>query len=553
MLKDKGILLEDLTNHFTIVSEWKSKENDNRSFQTEAQLENSFINDLTKLGYEYLSTLKNDEQLILNLRIQIERLNNYHFSESDWKRFYDEYINNKNQGIKDKTWTIQEDHIKSFKDENNNTHNIKLIDKEIIANNKLQVINQFENPNGNYVNRYDVTILVNGLPLVHIELKKRGVELKEAFNQIFRYQNNSFSTGSRLFQYVQIFVISDGTYTRYYSNTTRQGALQVNNETTITKNDMKSCSSFEFTSIWSDQRNNHISDLRDFTQTFFESRTLLKILTRYCVFTFDKKLLVMRPYQIAATEKILEKIIISINNKNIASKDTGGYIWHTTGSGKTLTSFKTATLASKLPNIGKIIFVVDRSDLDYQTIQEFNKFQEGSVDVSISTSVLQRQIENKDKDGNYKEYKIIVTTIQKLSRFIKNNTNHAIFNEHVVFIFDECHRSQFGSMHKNITKNFKKYNMFGFTGTPIRKENAINKEFTTATIFGPELHAYTIKHAIRDGNVLQFKISYNKTFSTSNEIRDDKIKGIDEKAVYENPKRIKLIVGVVQILCKTSY
>ena len=419
------------------------------------------------------------------------------------------------------------------------TKNIKIIDKSNIHNNKLQVINQYEVNDGNYKNRYDVTILVNGLPLVHVELKRRGVALKEAFNQINRYQRDSFWAGCGLFQYVQIFVISNGTNTKYYSNTTRESHIKEQNKPLKTE---RTSNTFEFTSFWADATNKIIPDLVDFTRTFFAKHTLLNILTKYCVFTAEEKLLVMRPYQIAATEKILNRIEIATNYKKYGSRDAGGYIWHTTGSGKTLTSFKTARLASKLDYIDKVVFVVDRKDLDYQTMREYDRFEKGAANSNTSTTILKRQLEDSTSH-------IIITTIQKLSIFNDQNKNHPIYDKKVVLIFDECHRSQFGSMHSAIIKNFKKYYIFGFTGTPIFAVNSASggnpNLKTTEQAFGDKLHTYTVIDAINDRNVLPFKLDYIKTMDEDEDIEDEQVKDINREAAYNAKERIALITKYI--------
>ena len=452
---DKISLISENDNS-TVLAEYKPLDRVVTSFQSESALEKELINTLVEEGYEYLS-IHSENELILNLRNQLEKLNNYQFTDGEWDFFFSKVIANKNDYIIEKTRLIQEDYKQEITLDSGEKRNIYLIDKNNIHNNRLQVINQYVNNDGNYDNRYDVTILVNGLPLVHIELKKRGVDLREAFNQIERYQRDSFWAGCGLYNFIQIFIISNGTLTKYYSNTTRE--FHINNKIKRKSN------SFEFTSYWADQKNKGITDLIDFAKTFLTKHTLLNVLTKYCVFTSEEELLVMRPYQIVATEKILNKINIAYNNKLYGTIKAGGYIWHTTGSGKTLTSFKTSQLASNLSYIDKVLFVVDRKDLDYQTMKEYDKFKEGAANSNTSTKVLENQLH----DDNAK---IIITTIQKLSTFIKKNTESEVFNKHVVFIFDECHRSQFGEMHKSIIKKFKKYYIFGFTGTPIFPENA---------------------------------------------------------------------------------
>ena len=433
------------------------------NYQSEAELERTFIKQLETQAYEY-KNISSETDLVSNLRLQLEKLNNFKFTDTEWKHFFSSELANPNQSIKEKTKTIQEDHIKNLIHEDGTVKNIYLIKKDNIHDNSLQVINQYSTEDGERANRYDVTILVNGLPMVHIELKRRGVAIQEAFNQINRYQRESFFASSGLFEYVQLFIISNGTHTKYYSNTTREQHIKESSEGAVKKG-KRTSSSYEFTSWWADATNRPISDLMDFAKTFFSKHTLLNILTRYCVFTTEQQLLVMRPYQIVATEKILNRIEVSTNYKKLGTVDAGGYLWHTRGSGKTLTSFKTAQLASKLTIVDKVIFVVDRKDLDYQTMREYDKFQKGAANSNTSTAILKRQLEDS-------KARIIITTIQKLDRFIGRNTEHTIFDDHVVLIFDECHRSQFGDMHAAIIKTFKNYNLFGFTGTPIFAMNA---------------------------------------------------------------------------------
>jgi len=524
----------------TVVAEYEPEYRTEISYQTEAELEKAFIKQLQKQGYEYLS-IKNENDLINNLRRCLEELNNITFTDEEWNHFFKSEIANPNHSIIEKTATIQEDYIKILKRNDGSTKNIYLIDKQNIHNNKLQVINQYETDDGVRPNRYDVTILVNGLPLVHIELKRRGVALQEAFNQINRYHRESFWSGTGLFEYIQIFVISNGTQTKYYSNTTRTQHIKEMSDNKAPKG-KRTSNSFEFTSWWADEKNNPIMDLMDFTKTFFARHTLLNILTRYCVFTADRLLLVMRPYQIVATEKILKKIEISSNYKKYGTIEAGGYIWHTTGSGKTLTSFKTAQLASRLPYIDKVLFVVDRKDLDYQTMREYDKFEKGAANSNTSTAILKRQLEDPNA-------RIIITTIQKLERFIKANKGHTIFDGHVVIIFDECHRSQFGEMHQAITRAFKKYHLFGFTGTPIFAVNASSSYRpdmrTTEQVFGERLHAYTIVDAIRDRNVLPFKVDYVATMREAEQIEDKQVPDIDRERALEAPERIAKIVEYI--------
>lgn len=516
----------------TVLAEYTGLNKVSTSFQSEDALERELIKTLVDQGYERLN-INSENELILNLRMQIEKLNNYNFTDGEWDSFYTKVIANKNDYIIEKTRLIQEDYKQEITLDSGEKKNIYLIDKNNIHNNSLQVLNQYVNNDGNYDNRYDVTILVNGLPLIHIELKKRGIDLREAFNQIERYQRDSFWAGSGLYNFVQIFVISNGTLTKYYSNTTRD--FHINNQKA------KKSNSFEFTSYWADQKNNGITDLIDFSKTFLTKHTILNILTKYCVFTSEEDLLVMRPYQIVATEKILNKINVSYNNKFYGTIKSGGYIWHTTGSGKTLTSFKTSQLASKLDFIDKVLFIVDRKDLDYQTMKEYDRFKEGAANSNTSTKVLEEQLHNNDS-------KIIITTIQKLSQFIKKNENSEVFNKHVVFIFDECHRSQFGDMHKSIIKKFNKYYLFGFTGTPIFPENARTIKGvseTTEQIFGDRLHTYTIVNAIADKNVLPFRYEYVGKVDIANNVKDEKVYGIDEEKLYDNPLRINLITDYI--------
>ena len=516
----------------TVLAEYKSSNKVATTFQSEAVLEKELINTLVEQGYEYL-TFHSEEELILNLRRELEKLNNYHFTDGEWDDFFSKIITNKNDYIIEKTRLIQEDYKQEITLDSGEKRNIYLIDKNNIYNNSLQVINQYVNNDGNRDNRYDVTILVNGLPLVHVELKRRGVDLREAFNQIERYQRDSFWAGCGLYNFVQIFIISNGTLTKYYSNTTRD--FHINNRTKRKSN------SFEFTSYWADQKNKAITDLIDFAKTFLTKHTLLNVLTKYCVFTSEEELLVMRPYQIVATEKILNKINIAYNNRFYGTIKAGGYIWHTTGSGKTLTSFKTSQLACKLPFIDKVLFVVDRKDLDYQTMKEYDKFKEGAANSNTSTKVLESQL----NDDNAK---IIITTIQKLSMFIKKNTDSGVFNKHVVFIFDECHRSQFGEMHKAIIKKFKKYYIFGFTGTPIFSENiSVAKEIpkTTDQVFGERLHTYTIVNAIADKNVLPFKYEYVGRVDIKEDTKDEKIYNIDEEKMFDNIFRISAVTNYI--------
>ena len=547
------------TAEATVVSEYEPQQTRSDAYQSEAALEAAFIKQLTEQGYEYLQ-LDCTTALIENLRLQLEKLNNYKFSDREWKNFFENHLANANDDIVDKTRLIQEDNVQVLRRDDGTSKNITLIDKKNIHNNFLQVINQYTEKGGNYENRYDVTVLVNGFPLVHIELKRRGVALKEAFNQIERYQRDSFWAGSGLFNYVQLFVISNGTRTKYYSNTTRISAIK---ERDGKKKVQKTSSSFEFTSFWADANNKVIPDLVDFTRTFFQKHTLLNIITKYCVLTSENLLLVMRPYQIVATERILNRIEIATNYKKMGCTDAGGYIWHTTGSGKTLTSFKTAQLASKLPYIDKVLFVVDRKDLDYQTMKEYDRFERGAANGNRNTKILQRQLEDLDEKGNPHEYKIIVTTIQKLDNFIMKNPGHPVRDKHIVLIFDECHRSQFGDMHTRIVggsiktrektvkvgRFFNNYHIFGFTGTPIFAKNANSggnpSLRTTEQAFGDKLHTYTIVDAINDGNVLPFRIDYINTVKKKDGSRDKQVEAINTDSALLAPERISEVVTYI--------
>ncbi|HHF4902605.1 type I restriction endonuclease subunit R [Haemophilus influenzae] len=508
------------SNNFIVLDQYnKFVEEPNAGYQTEGSLEREFIRDLQTQGYEYLQGLNNHNELIKNLRVQLQRLNNVIFSDTEWQRFLEEYLDKPSDSLIEKTRKIHDDYIYDFVFDNGRIQNIYLLDKKNLANNSLQVINQFEQT-GSYDNRYDVTILVNGLPLVHIELKKRGVAIREAFNQIHRYNKESFNKENSLFKYIQIFVISNGTDTRYFANTTKRN-----------KN------SFDFTMNWATAKNTLIKDLKDFTATFLQKNTLLNVLVNYCVFDVSNTLLIMRPYQIAATERILWKIKSSYHAKNWSNKESGGYIWHTTGSGKTLTSFKASRLATELDFIDKVFFVVDRKDLDYQTMKEYQRFSPDSVNGSESTAGLKRNIE---KDDN----KIIVTTIQKLNNLMKSEENLSIYQKQVVFIFDEAHRSQFGEAQKNLKRKFKKFYQFGFTGTPIFPENALGAE-TTTSVFGTELHSYVITDAIRDDKVLKFKVDYNDVrpqFKALETEKDpEKLTALEQKQAFLHPERIKEI------------
>jgi len=517
----------------TVMSKYTPDKKRAEHYQSEVELEKAFIKQLQSQAYEYLPITSEDD-LKTNLRTQLERLNDFTFTDNEWEYFFANEIANPNQSIAEKTATIQEDYIKNLTLDNGSIKNIYLLKKDNIHDNFLQVINQYATEDGQRANRYDVTVLVNGF-------------------QINRYQRESFWADSGLFEYVQLFIISNGTHTKYYSNTTRNAHIKEVNAGRIKKG-KRSSSSFEFTSWWADETNNPITDLMDFSKTFFAKHALLSILTRYCVFTSDKQLFAMRPYQIVATEKILNKIEVSTNYKKQGTLEAGGYIWHTTGSGKTLTSFKTAQLVSKLSHIDKVLFVVDRKDLDYQTMIEYDKFAKGSANSNTSTSILTEQLTKpngvKLKDGKTVNQPIIVTTIQKLDRFIKKNKGHKIFNGHIVLIFDECHRSQFGDMHKGITKTFKNYHLFGFTGTPIFAKNSSSSGRmdlkTTEQAFGDKLHTYTIVNAISDKNVLPFKVDYVSTVKEAENIDDKSISDIDRKAALSAPERLANIVKYIR-------
>ena len=542
----------------TVVAEFIPDAASAPAYQSEAELERDFIRRLQAQAYEYLP-ITSEADLIANLRTQLEALNAITFSDAEWQRFFHEKIAGAHDGIVEKTVRIQEDHVQVLTRDDHTTKNIRLLDKAHIHNNRVQVINQYKVGQGEggaaHANRYDVTVLVNGLPLVHVELKRRGMDLREAFNQIDRYQRDSFWAGSGLFDYVQIFVISNGTLTKYYSNTTRRQHL----DETAGARKRKTSHSFEFTSWWADAANTPIRDLTGFTQTFFAKHALLHLLTHYCVLTADRLLLVMRPYQIVATERIVQKIAIATNGHQLGTVAAGGYVWHTTGSGKTLTSFKAAQLASRLPDIDKVLFVVDRKDLDYQTMREYDRFERGAANANTSTAVLKRQLED---PGAH----IIITTIQKLATFIAANTGHRIYDGHVVIIFDECHRSQFGDMHRAVTRAFNRYHLFGFTGTPIFAVNASPGTHpnlrTTAQAFGcfwhgdpahcpPEphqmaVHTYTIVDAIRDKNVLPFRIDYVNTIKEAEGIRDKPVSRIDTERALLAPERVAEVVAYIR-------
>lgn len=506
-------------NNFIVLEQYTRAWQAAESYQSESELEREFIQDLVNQGYEYLPTLNNAEAMLSNVREQLQTLNSMKFADVEWLRFVETYLDKPSDSIVDKTRKIHDNYIHDFVFDDGRIQNIYLLDKKNIARNKVQVIKQFEQT-GSHANRYDVTILVNGLPLVQVELKKRGVAIREAFNQIHRYSKESFNSEHSLYKYLQLFVISNGSDSRYFANTTQRN-----------KN------SFDFSMNWAKADNNLIKDLKDFTATFFQKNTLLNVLLHYSVFDVDNTLLVMRPYQIAATERILRKINSSYETKNWSKPESGGYIWHTTGSGKTLTSFKAARLATELAFIDKVFFVVDRKDLDYQTMKEYQRFSPDSVNGSDSTAGLKR---NLDKDDN----KIIVTTIQKLNNLMKSESDLPIYDKQVVFIFDECHRSQFGEAQKNLKKKFKRFYQFGFTGTPIFPQNALGAD-TTASVFGRELHSYVITDAIRDEKVLKFKVDYNdvrphfKAIETEQD--EKKLNAAENKQALLHPERIREI------------
>lgn len=507
------------SNNFIVLEKYSKQSRVKESYQSEYDLEGEFIQDLVNQGYQYLPSVSNPQAMLANVREQLQTLNNVQFSEGEWQRFVETFLDKPSDSITDKTRKIHDNHIHDFVFDDGHIQNIYLLDKKNLARNKVQVIKQFEQK-GTQANRYDVTILVNGLPLVQIELKKRGVAIREAFNQVHRYSKESFNTEHSLYKYLQLFIISNGTDTRYFANTTQRN-----------KN------SFDFTMNWAKADNNLIKDLKDFTATFFQKNTLLSVLLQYSVFDTSNTLLIMRPYQIAATERILWKINSAYQAKQWSKTEGGGYIWHTTGSGKTLTSFKAARLATELDFIDKVFFVVDRKDLDYQTMKEYQRFSPDSVNGSDSTAGLKR---NLDKDDN----KIIVTTIQKLNNLMKTEGDLAIYHKQVVFIFDECHRSQFGEAQKNLRKKFKKFYQFGFTGTPIFPANALGAD-TTASVFGRELHSYVITDAIRDEKVLKFKVDYNdvrpKFKAIETEQDEKKLSAAENKQALLHPERIREI------------
>ncbi len=526
-----------LSDQNTVVAESPTVCEKDTSYQSEHELEKAFIKQLHAQAYEHLP-ITTEAELLANLRRQLEKLNDIKFTNTEWNSFFSNSISRAYDSIVKKTARIQKDHVQKLDRDDGTFKNIYLIDKQRVHNNRLQVINQYETT-GLKSNRYDVTVLVNGFPMVHIELKRRGVDIREAFNQINRYQRESFWSGSGLFEYVQLFVISNGTLTKYYSNTVREGHIF---ESRSKRSRHKTSNSFSFTSWWANAKNKPITELTSFTKTFFAKHTLLNVLTRYCVFDVDQKLLVMRPYQIEATEQILRRIATSSNHKQLGKKSAGGYVWHTTGSGKTLTSFKVAQLAQNLSDIDKVLFVVDRKDLDYQTMREYERFQKGAANSNTSTAVLRKQLEDPNA-------RIIITTIQKLKRFVSSNKNHPVFSTHTILIFDECHRSQFGEMHAEITRAFKRYHLFGFTGTPIFADNSSSsggRLHTTAQAFGDLLHTYTIVDAINDKNVLPFRIDYINTVKTAPHIEDKKVSAIDTEGVLLAPERVVQVVNYIR-------
>lgn len=529
-------ILAELENS-TVVAKYEQPERTRTGYQSENELEQSLITQLQQQGYEYKKSLTTDKQLVENLRECLQKLNDIVLSDNEWKQLLAQ-IADPSKGIQEKTETIQRSEILNITLDNGETKNIRLIDKKSIHNNILQVINQYKPDGGAYKNRYDVTVLVNGLPLVHIELKRRGVNIKEAFNQINRYQNDSFWSGTGLYDYVQIFVISNGTDTKYYSNTTRYAHVEEQKKQQQ-RHKKTDANSFEFTSYWSDQECRNLPDLEDFTRTFFAKHTILNILTKYCVFNADKQLLVMRPYQIAATEKILQRINVAMLNKLQGTIKGGGSIWHTTGSGKTLTSFKTAQLASKMEGVEKVLFVVDRKDLDYQTMKEYDNFEKDCANGNSNYKILQKQL-------NDPNCRIIITTIQKLSILLKKKDEIVnVLDKNVVLIFDECHRSQFGDMREVINKRFKKYMIFGFTGTPIFTKNAGSALLTTEQAFGDKLHTYTIINAINDKNVLRFRVDYQRTMRMKDDVESKEVWGIDTEEALHSPKRIRIVTQYI--------
>lgn len=543
MMTENKIVVEN--SESTVVANYVAAKKTETNYQSEAELEAAFIRQLTEQAYQYLP-IHTEQDLILNLRRQLEALNSIAFTESEWTRFFTNVLSRQSDGIEEKTFLIQEDAVQHFVFDDGHEANILLMDKRNVHNNSLQVINQYVPEGGARDNRYDVTILVNGLPLVHVELKRRGVPIREAFNQINRYQRESFWSGSGLFEYIQIFVISNGTQTKYYSNTTRQSHIREQADKPQKGSSRHTSNSFEFTSWWADAQNHPIIDLEDFTRTFFAKHTILNLLAKYCIFTSEKLLMVMRPYQICATEKIMDRINLAHNYHYAGTLKAGGFIWHTTGSGKTLTSFKTARLSTKLPFIDKVLFVVDRKDLDYQTMKEYDRFEKNAANSNSSSTVLRRQL------GDSRS-KLIITTIQKLSAMLKSRKYEQELNQitqkNIVFIFDECHRSQFGQMHVDIVSHFKNYYIFGFTGTPIFPQNAGTGKSpilkTTAQAFGDCLHTYTIVDAIRDKNVLPFRVEYVSTIKEKKDIENTPVWSIDTDRALADPQRIAQVTKYI--------
>lgn len=526
--------------HWTVAAASERRPTQRTAYQSEAQMEDSLVAQLVSQGYERVS-FSDDFELVANVRAQMERLNRTRFTDAEWDELWRTYLGNPTLGIVGKTRLIQQERRVSLRREDGSTANVMFIDPDDLMANHVQVMQQYTQADGAHENRYDVTILVNGLPMVQIELKRRGVAIRQAFSQIKRYQEESFWSGTGLFEFIQIFVISNGTHTKYYSNTTRNASVEAASKPGGTAK--KASGSFSFTQWWADSNNRRIEDLETFTETFLAKRTLLAMICRYSVFTVSEDLMIMRPYQVAASERILNRVLVSESNpRRLGTPDAGGYIWHTTGSGKTLTSFKTAQLATKMEGVDRVIFVVDRKDLDSQTIAEFNKFSKDSVNGTNDSRELGRNLKDKDT-------RITVTTIQKFGPFLKANPKHPVFDEHVVIIFDECHRSQFGTMHRDIVKKFKNYHIFGFTGTPIFPLNAQKKAsplpMTTEQAFGDRLHSYTIVDGVRDGNVLPFRVDYFSTFEPKEGLSDEQVDAISKRSAYMNPARIQKVTEYI--------
>lgn len=526
--------------HWTVAAPVKHEKSKRTDYQSELQMEDALMAQLVSQGYEEVS-FNSDDELIANVRQQMEKLNHTRFTNDEWDELWRTYLGNPALGIVGKTRLIQQERRVALEREDGSSFNVKFINVDDLLANHVQVTRQYVQANGLHENRYDVTILVNGLPMVQIELKRRGVAIREAFSQIKRYQEESFWSGTGLFEFIQIFVISNGTHTKYYSNTTRNASVE--SATKPGGASKKVSGSFAFTQWWADSQNKRIEDIETFAETFLAKRTLLAMICHYSVFTVSEDLMIMRPYQVAAAERILNRVLISENNpKLLGTSDAGGYIWHTTGSGKTLTSFKTAQLATKMAGVDRVIFVVDRKDLDSQTMKEFNKFDKDSVNGTNDSTELERNLRDKSN-------KITVTTIQKFSPFLKKHPKHPVFDEHVVIIFDECHRSQFGTMHRDIVKKFKNYHIFGFTGTPIFPVNAQKKKgpfpLTTEQAFGDRLHSYTIVDGVRDKNVLPFRVDYLKTFDAKENVVDEQVDAISRRSAYMNPARIKKVTEYI--------